>query len=903
GASMTSVFEQGYSVPNTTANGFVDALHSWRLLRTVTSTEAAWTAANMAGGGNFARSWRNYVADCAARAIEVGSLPIDTVRQTALIHEALAVGNETMTTVINTNGSWTFRNCKAAHAALLPYSRETVAPAVRAVLQDYYAKPGTLDTTPFTTRLADLHAIMGTGGVSENDMVVAFLVAALYEQGIAHRHILDGRATYAQVIHDAIRQRNVQWSAQGDLFSHYVQPVLTFVEGFFYATFPLMLVFLVMSTNGMAVFTKFLGLGLWIQFWFPISSIVHLFTYMSVENAVQNIVNAGIPPTSFAGIAMADGVVDKWLSVSGLFASAIPVLSLFLITGSVYAFQGIASSVGGPDTITEKNAAPDTYAAAPVTQGLPRFEESQLRGRASPGAVETLPSYTLAHDRSGTVRTAERESEGAREAFTSALSNVTRTSSGSRSSSDAAASVRSAVQASDSHTQGFLSEEGSSFVRDFAQRHNVAESTVRQLAINGALGGGTGGRSGPAVNGSGSFTGSNAHSGSSDQSTSLQDQFNRSVRQNEGFSDSLTESLARDLSRTNTNSAWSSTENLQSRELRQSAEDFLAAERSYEEAVSDQQSLGAQQRLDTPFLARQIASDPAQFENLSRALAQRGLLGEATRTAERWMTAGHFPPDTEGRRQAIAGAGLAAMDKAGMTDALAGMLRPWGLYVPDIGAPEPIGAPIPDIAHGEPVGMASSALAEEGPGSSTGATSSLGSGDGPPAARAASGVMAPAFPPAPTSPTGQEVGDFFEDIRRMTAEHGDAARHLFDLERSRDRQSSVPVENPSRVDVAERLVENLLPDGSTRGTPGGRYEHATEVGLPEPHARYYSEQVRNPGSEAALSARQEVVNSEARPESDGTTEEVLRNLDAAAQRTPPMAEQFLQRAATLNRNE
>ena len=898
GTSMTALFESAYSVPATTQHGFVDGLHAWRTLRSLTSTPEAWTAANNVGGGDFGTSWKNYVSDCTARAIESGQLTIDTVRQSALVQTGLAVANQTMTTLINVGSGFVLRDCRAAYTALMSYSNSQVVPAVRGLLQQYFTKPGSISTTSFSDRLAEMVIPMRLAAHTENDLVLSFMIASLYEQGIAQRHILDGRQTYAQVIYDAVRQRNVQWSAQGDLFSHYVQPVLTFVEGFFYATFPLILVLLVLSVNGFGVLTKFLALGLWIQFWFPIASIVHLFTYMSVESSIDDIIAAGVPPASFAGIAMAEGVVDKWLSVSGLFASAIPVLALFLITGSVYAFQGLASSVGSPDTISEKNAEPDTYAAAPVTQGLPRFEESALRGRVSPGSVETLPSYTLAHDTSTSVRSAERQSEGAREAFVEATSKVFSTTSGSRSSSDASSAFRESISTQESTTQQFMQGEGSSFVRRFAEQHGISDQEARNFALNAGLGVQTPGVGRVVGGNAGGKVGRNeSQTSSSSRNNEIQTAMNRQVSENETFANGLTESIARDFSRVNTNSSFSVSQSTSAQELRQSAEQYVAADRSYEEAVADQRSVGAQQRLDTPFLAQQIASDPRQYEDMTRMMAQNRLLGEATTMAQRWITAGHFGSDADGQRQAMVGASLAVMDRHGMNDALSNVLRPWGLYVPDIGSPEPIQGTAPAISAGASGESLATSGASSGTASGNTSTRSIGRGSAPSGGTNWGGVTPPALPPSPDSIGGQEVFERFLDNDQHFV--GPQKRAEFNAELARDRADRVAAEEPSYLDQAQTAIERNTPDGLLAGSPQNRYDTARELGVPEPLAEYYREESRDPGSAAAQAARRDVLIGADGVEGRAVAEEALTNLEAAAARAPNQAEIFVRRAATI----
>lgn len=882
GSGMTALFEQAYAVPSTRPNGFVDALHAYRTLRAVTAAPVAWTAANDAGGGDFEGSWKNYIAECVARAIESGQLSVATVREAVPIHAGLNVTNETMTTLINIDGAWSLHSCKEAYPLLVIWSETTVVPAVRGILQDYFSKPGSIVANPFSQRLAEMQTALRMGGIGENDLVFSFLLSHLYEEGIAQRHILDGRTTYAQVIHDAMRQRNVQWSAQGDLFSHYAQPVMTFIEGFFYAASPLVLVILVVAVNGYGALTKFLMLGIWIQFWFPIASIVHLFSYLSVESAMSDIIAAGVPPASFAGIALSDGIVGKWLSVSGLFAASVPMLALFLITGSVYAFQGIASSIGGPDTVTEKNAEPDSYGAAPVTQGLPRFEESQLRGRASPGAVETLPVYALSHDRSGTVREAERRSEGAREAFVHALGQVFTTGAGSRSSAEAQASLRQAISAENSNTESYLRNQGAGFVRTFAERNGITEDAARQLIGNVGLGLKLGGLAGPQANLGGTGSHTSSENISIGRANELVDKMQEELSVNQGLSSNLTEAIARDVLTSNQNSRYAFADGTQSNELRESAERYLSAEQSHEQAVSDQVSQGAQQRLDTPFLSRQIASDGRQYENFARLLAQHRLLGEVTRLGNRWITAGHFDSDADGRRQAFVGAGLAVLDRAGRSEDLANVLRPWGLHVPDIGAPETPAGPSP-VA---PEGTLGLATAEQH--AAWGENGAL-----------RSNPALPEAPPVPAAPVGPDVHDV--DAENLLNFPGYEKLGEFQAERSRDRVAAIRREEPSLAHELGVGIDRLDSTGILPGSAANRYDYARALGLSEPQARLYREAFVDPGSQAAADARDDLRNGAPRTaEGAARVEEQIAIIEQAAQLRVDSAEPNLRAARALS---
>ncbi|HAS9828128.1 TPA: conjugal transfer protein TraG, partial [Salmonella enterica] len=131
----------------------------------------------------------------------------------------------------------------------------------------------------------------------------------------------------------------------------------TLVEGFAYAITPIAAFVMVLGSKGLLLVGKYLQMLIWVQLWLPIMSVINLFIYIMGQQALAKYTTGNL--SSFEGVAYAGAEIERWIGIGGMMAAATPVLSLMLVTGSVYAFNSLAQRVGASDTVNEKLMSPD----------------------------------------------------------------------------------------------------------------------------------------------------------------------------------------------------------------------------------------------------------------------------------------------------------------------------------------------------------------------------------------------------------------------------------------------------------------------------------------------------------------------------------------------------------------
>ncbi len=162
----------------------------------------------------------------------------------------------------------------------------------------------------------------------------------------------------ALMINQAIQQRNTQWAAEQSMFMSVVRPMLTFFEGFVYAITPIMGFIIVMGSMGMTLAGKYFQTVLWIQLWMPVLSITNLFIHTAATNEMASLSTPGLN-SMYALSSTGDTHSTELDRYGGMLAAATPIISLFIVTGSTYAFTSLANRVNGSDHVNEKIQSPD----------------------------------------------------------------------------------------------------------------------------------------------------------------------------------------------------------------------------------------------------------------------------------------------------------------------------------------------------------------------------------------------------------------------------------------------------------------------------------------------------------------------------------------------------------------
>ncbi len=121
---------------------------------------------------------------------------------------------------------------------------------------------------------------------------------------------------------------------------------------------------------GITLAVKYFQVLIWVQLWYPILSITNLYMYVVSSNELASVLDSKSITTLY-GLNEAGNVLQSYIATGGMLAAATPMLALFIITGSTYTFNSLASRVNGADHIDEKAMSPDMLQNGPLVKAAP----------------------------------------------------------------------------------------------------------------------------------------------------------------------------------------------------------------------------------------------------------------------------------------------------------------------------------------------------------------------------------------------------------------------------------------------------------------------------------------------------------------------------------------------------
>ena len=167
----------------------------------------------------------------------------------------------------------------------------------------------------------------------------------------------------ATMIYQAKQQLNVQWAGGSLMFVNTMRPMITFIEGFTCAIMPFAGIMLMTGMSGINLITRYLLLIVRVESWLSIMAIVNGYLSFATQRALPEMTgNAAtslltVSPFSFSGLARIAGPTATCLATSGMFMAALPLLTLFLFTCSIFMLNSHTWRMAGADVLNEKIAA------------------------------------------------------------------------------------------------------------------------------------------------------------------------------------------------------------------------------------------------------------------------------------------------------------------------------------------------------------------------------------------------------------------------------------------------------------------------------------------------------------------------------------------------------------------
>lgn len=257
----------------------------------------------------------------------------------------------------------------------------------------------------------------------------------------------------------ALEQYKEDGAAGGSMFRKTMLSSMSVMLFLFYCFAPIVAVLmLAMGAQGMKLVGSYLMFGIWTQSWLPFATILNFYIQNKVESEVARYggANIVINPSNYQ--AFYDSVSTS-LGVASDLLAATPIITLALLTGSIFALTGVASRLSGRDYYDEKVNNP-----APVTNGPVAMNTSAFSG--------TMGKVTGA--------------QGLQEAASINVSDSAASIKSAASSVTSAANQSFERAASTAVSEVFAKTNSFSQAYDFAKTNGLLESQGVQRALSDA---------------------------------------------------------------------------------------------------------------------------------------------------------------------------------------------------------------------------------------------------------------------------------------------------------------------------------------------------------------------------------------------------------------------------------
>lgn len=632
GKQMAQIMEQAFTTPqaNSTTPAVTQSFEQLLQLR-------ARVLESMLSSGkkpHLYYSWNQYLEHCTNVALDLPSNAQGAQNLASLLGkslpEALRLNSEIYYVRIrNNDGREQVLSCNAAFNYL---KQQTLDLSRSLGRQDRHKSYNLTSLNRDITSLSNGH-------LDAQKYIMALSMAQIMAQQPDYTNL--GAAVLSQSLADLYSQ----WSLQGNIFTNTVKPLLTFLEGFFYAIVPFVFLLLMLGQFGYRMLGKFIMLLVWLQMWQPIISVINLYYQQSISRSMLELENSYIAVDSFWGITLFNQKLEAYLSTSGMLLSSVGSLALFLVYGGAVAATSLASKLAPAVPSASATLTPSVVQSAPVVQASSSYTSSAYEGthrsgaQAAVGVIGIESSRTLLQNAQETLTQMSRAS-------------LQTSSSQSQNFSQTAGSYSYQEQG-----QGSLYQESSNKQESMSQQttlgsnsgysSSTSHTTSNNLGLSGGaglggMGGGSGGKGGVSAGMSQVGSKATAH-------TSVETNTNNLSKRQEQSTGQTTTSLSQ------TSSGTSANQGQESRTQASHGQTYLTDTSSQyaQQAQNLQQTLdrlGANQNLSVLSLAQNLSQSPQAAAFVQELVASNPSLAHTALANQQALR--QLIPDSQQRQQA-----------------------------------------------------------------------------------------------------------------------------------------------------------------------------------------------------------------------------------------------------------
>lgn len=660
GYELTNLFQVGFgAISNTlTQTSFAESLKIINEIRRKSSSTGVFSALSEANGGNgvdVRRSVDNYIRECTLTKIDLGLETVDGMLNkpipTAFAFNSSLYGTRLYLSPGNPDG--VDYTCNEAWALVnnaigqITSNNVTEALAVSAGFTN-------INGAALTGKVSDSLQALSQYSTDSFTFIRASILEPLYFNAVMGKYQDLNDFGSAIMVNQAIQQRNMQWATEQTLFMSSIRPMMAFFEGFIYAITPIMAVLVVFGSKGLSLAGKYLQTIIWIQLWMPVLAIVNLYIHTAATRELEYLKQSNID--SLYTLNATGDIMSTWIATGGAMAAATPMISMFIVTASSYAFASLAQRVSGSDHIDEKIGSPDVAKGGSLTSMQPMYAGNATSGFTQSGSESLIGSMSMGSSLSSALSSAQQSTQVSSQQFSEALrKGVTSGSSDSENFQRLSSLGQSISSMNTSQAQRLVGH-----AKEVTDGMNLSKS--QQDAVVGALAASAGGSLGAGAGSKALQAGLNAGltGQASAQSRSALDSLVSNVltgKQSLGFNNSDTQALNNQLAESLTSSGskgfartW---EQSSSRDISDAATKLRSDSKSYSDVSALSTQLGSSTNSDFKTLGALVSGNsaadsmlneamkyaPASAKNQAQALEQRynsmGMNPDVSRAAAR----------------------------------------------------------------------------------------------------------------------------------------------------------------------------------------------------------------------------------------------------------------------------
>lgn len=208
----------------------------------------------------------------------------------------------------------------------------------------------------------------------------------------------------------AAEQWKLDAAAAGSWFQKIMIPTMNLLLLFFYAFSPLIVIFVMVSGwHGLSILVKYLIFGIWTQTWLPTAAIINSFVQGMIKEDLTRLasITDGIAPATQTKFY--DALSVKLALASELLA-ATPLITMALMTGSIYGLVAMAQRFSGRDYVNERQGARDISSPSSIQTEQSRMTHD-LKTGTSTFTTAATPMLTVSSQVGGSVSSRSAFSE------------------------------------------------------------------------------------------------------------------------------------------------------------------------------------------------------------------------------------------------------------------------------------------------------------------------------------------------------------------------------------------------------------------------------------------------------------------------------------------------------------